>query len=163
MNRALLLLLISFLLISCGSKKGISESRSSYKRSHKVNPKTKSIVKTAMDFEGTRYKYGGTTKKGMDCSGLIYTSFKKQNIELPRTSRAMYGKGVKIPLKKATVGDLLFFKTNKNRNVINHVGLIVSTKNRIEFIHASSSKGVTISSLNERYWNNCFVGVKRIL
>lgn len=163
MKRILPILLISLFLVSCGSKKGISNSQSTYQKNRKTNTKVKAIVSTAMKFRGTRYKYGGTTKKGMDCSGLVYTSFKKEDIDLPRTSRAMYTKGIKVPLKKATVGDLVFFKTNKNKNVINHVGLIVATKDRVEFIHASTSKGVTISSLNERYWNNCFVGVKRIL
>ncbi len=163
MKRIIPLLIISLFLTSCGSKKEISKSRTTYKKSNKINTQAKTIVSTAMKFQGTRYKYGGTSKKGMDCSGLVYTSFKKEDIDLPRTSRAMYTKGIKIPLKKATTGDLIFFKTNKNRNVINHVGIIISTKNKIEFIHASTSKGVTISSLNERYWNNCFVGIKRIL
>jgi len=99
----------------------------------------------------------------MDCSGLIYTSFKKEEIILPRTSRAMSTQGVKVSLKNVAVGDLLFFKTNKNKNIVSHVGLVVTAGKRIEFIHASTSKGVTISSLDERYWNKCFAGIRRIL
>ncbi len=117
----------------------------------------------AKTFGGTRYKFGGTTRKGMDCSGLVYTSFKKENIVLPRTSRTMATQGKAISLKKVIVGDLLFFKTNKRKNVISHVGLVVETKGVIKFIHASTSRGVIISSLDEKYWNKCFAGARRVL
>ncbi len=128
-----------------------------------VKKKASSIIKYAKSFNGTRYKLGGTTKKGMDCSGLIYTSFKKENVVLPRTSRSMSTKGKKISLSKVVPGDLLFFKTNNRKNVINHVGLVISIKGKISFIHASSSRGVMISGLNERYWKNSFASARRIL
>ncbi|WP_299432747.1 C40 family peptidase [uncultured Aquimarina sp.] len=163
MKRIVIYFLITIALASCGSnKKTVSASHSSKAKTH-VNAKTKAIIKTALSYKGTRYKYGGTTKKGMDCSGLVYTSFKKGEVVLPRTSRAMSTQGTKISLKKVAIGDLLFFKTNKNKNRINHVGLVVSIGKQIQFIHASTSKGVTVSSLDERYWNNCFAGVRRIL
>ncbi|TPN86134.1 C40 family peptidase [Aquimarina algicola] len=127
------------------------------------NKKIKSIVSYAKTFRGTRYKFGGTTKRGMDCSGLVYTSFKKENVVLPRTSRTMATQGKAISLKKVVVGDLLFFKTNKRKNVISHVGLVVETKGAIKFIHASTSKGVIISSLNEKYWNKAFASARRVL
>ena len=98
----------------------------------------------------------------MDCSGLIYTSFKEEEVVLPRTSRAMSTQGTKTSLKNVKVGDLLFFKTSK-KNVISHVGLVVKAGKKIEFIHSSTSKGVTISSLDERYWNNAFAWARRIL
>ncbi|WP_299223143.1 C40 family peptidase [uncultured Aquimarina sp.] len=164
------LLVICITLSSCGGAKKSSSvtqrTKNTSSKKARVNPKgkkIKSIINYAKTFEGTRYKYGGTTKKGMDCSGLVYTSFKKGEVVLPRTSRAMATQGNKISLKNVEIGDLLFFKTNKNKNVINHVGLVVATGKRIEFIHASTSKGVTISSLEERYWNKCFAGIRRIL
>ncbi|WP_298314102.1 C40 family peptidase [uncultured Aquimarina sp.] len=164
------LLVICITLSSCGGSKKSSSvtqrTKSTSSKKARVNPKNKkikSIINYAKTFEGTRYKYGGTTKKGMDCSGLIYTSFKKGEIILPRTSKAMAKQGNKISLKNVKIGDLLFFKTNKNKNVVNHVGLVVTTGKRIEFIHASTSKGVTVSSLEEKYWNKCFAGVRRIL
>ncbi|WP_299243853.1 C40 family peptidase [uncultured Aquimarina sp.] len=164
------LVIICITLSSCGgSKKSTSVTqitKNTSSKKTKTNPKgkkIKSIINYAKTFEGTRYKYGGTTKKGMDCSGLIYTSFKKGEVVLPRTSKAMATQGDKISLKNVKIGDLLFFKTNKNKNVINHVGLVVATGKHIEFIHASTSKGVTISSLEERYWNKCFAGIRRIL
>lgn len=167
MKNLIYLFVFTFLMYSCGgSKKSTSYSskRSSYKKTEVVkNKKIESIVDYAKTFEGTKYKYGGTTNKGMDCSGLVYTSFKKEEIVLPRTSRAMSTQGKTIPLKNIEIGDLVFFKTNKNRNVVNHVGLVVETDNEIRFIHASTSRGVIVSSLEEKYWNNCFVGVRRIL
>ncbi|WP_024772419.1 C40 family peptidase [Aquimarina macrocephali] len=166
-----LLITITIVLTSCGSSsKNKAVITSKNKTSVKVkttrspnSKKIKSIVSYAKTFGGTRYKFGGTTKKGMDCSGLVYTSFKKENIVLPRTSRTMATQGKAISLKKVIVGDLLFFKTNKRKNVISHVGLVVETKGVIKFIHASTSRGVIISSLDEKYWNKCFAGARRVL
>ena len=155
-----------FLLASCGSShKAASTSRStttsSKKASHK---KSEAIVNYAKTFKGTRYKFGGTTKKGMDCSGLVYVSYQKEGVTMPRISRDMAKKGKRISLSKTNKGDLLFFKTNKNKNTINHVGLVVENKRgEIFFIHATSSLGVIISSLDERYWKNSFVEVRRVI
>ncbi|MEP3839106.1 MAG: C40 family peptidase [Algibacter sp.] len=122
------------------------------------------IVDYAKQFEGVRYKWGGTTKSGMDCSGLVYESFNSYDITLPRISRDMAKKGHKIGLKKVVKGDLLFFKTGNRRNSINHVGLIVDIKdNDIKFIHATSSKGVIVSGLNETYWLKAFHEARRVL
>ncbi|MFC5047378.1 C40 family peptidase [Aquimarina hainanensis] len=160
-----LLIATSLFFSSCGSSKRSKSFDSAKKTSvhKKSNKKIKSIISYAKTFNGTKYKYGGTTRRGMDCSGLIYTSFKKENVPLPRTSRSMASKGKPVSLKRISPGDLLFFRTNKNKKVINHVGLVVASGKNIQFIHASVSKGVTISSLNERYWNSCFVGARRIL
>jgi len=166
MKKIFLLILFSAFLVSCGSsRKTTSSSKSSSSSSKKVsNKKSEAVVKYAKTFEGTRYKFGGTTKKGMDCSGLVYTSYKKEGIEMPRISRDMATKGKRISLGKATKGDLVFFKTNKNKNTINHVGLVVENNHgEIFFIHSTSSLGVIISSLEERYWKNAFVEVRRIL
>lgn len=121
------------------------------------------IIDYAKTFEGTRYKFGGTTAKGMDCSGLVYTAFQKENINLPRISRDMAKKGIPISLKEIEVGDLVFFKTN-HKNTINHVGLVVETKKgEVKFIHSTTRAGVIISSLDEKYWKNSFVEVRRII
>ncbi|WP_406972465.1 C40 family peptidase [Flavisericum labens] len=122
------------------------------------------IINYAKQFEGVRYKWGGTTKSGMDCSGLVYESFKSYDIILPRTSKDMAKRGKKIALKRVLNGDLLFFKTGNRRNSINHVGLIVAIRNNdIEFIHATSSKGVIISNLNTPYWLSAFHEARRVL
>ena len=151
------------------SKKGsttnyANKPTSSYKLSKKKY-KSEKIIDYAKQFYGVRYKWGGTTKSGVDCSGLIYESFKAYNVILPRISRDMAKRGRKVTLKQVKVGDLLFFKTSRNRrNTINHVGLIISIKNNnIQFIHATTSKGVISSWLNEKYWLNAFTEARSIL
>lgn len=126
--------------------------------------KASKIISHANSFKGVRYQYGGTTQRGMDCSGLIYTSFKYESVLLPRISRDMAKKGKRIKLNEVRQGDLLFFKTNKRQAKINHVGLIVNTsKGNIEFIHSTTSKGVITSFLKESYWNKAFVEARRVL
>jgi len=156
----LLIVFLSFLMTSCSStKKGVS-SRKKYRKNLSVSDK---IIRNAVAYKGTRYKYGGTTKRGMDCSGLVYTAFKKENIRLPRVSSAMATKGKKISLRKVKRGDLLFFRTTR-KNKITHVGLVTSVKNgQVRFIHATTKRGVIVSSLLEKYWKRAFVKAKRVL
>ncbi|MCL4169391.1 UNVERIFIED_CONTAM: hypothetical protein GTU68_004292 [Idotea baltica] len=100
----------------------------------------------------------------MDCSGLVFESFREHDIILPRISRDMAKKGEQIKLKNVLKGDLLFFKTGNRRNSINHVGLIVDIiDNDIKFIHATTGHGVIISGLNETYWHKAFYEARRIL
>lgn len=121
------------------------------------------IIHTALLFSGVRYKYGGTTKSGMDCSGLLYTSFLEHDIALPRSSYEMAEEGKAIRLNEVIKGDLLFFKTNRGKR-INHVGLVVEVQgDDIKFIHSTSSRGVIVSSLREGFWNYAFVKATRIL
>lgn len=122
------------------------------------------ITSFARDFEGTPYKYGGTSRAGMDCSGLVYSSFLQENIPLPRSSRDMAHKGERLSLEQVNIGDLLFFETDKNKKVINHVGLVVEVEEgHIFFIHSSTSKGVIISSLADNYWFDHFVMARRVI
>lgn len=124
---------------------------------------TSKIAENAIAFLGTRYQYGGTSDKGMDCSGLVYTAFLKEEISLPRTSRDISLQGVRLNLDEVQKGDLLFFETNKKRRVINHVGLIVDVgEQEIFFIHSTTSRGVIISSLSEKYWQEHFVMARRV-
>ncbi len=126
--------------------------------------KADEVINTALTFSGVRYKFGGTSRKGMDCSGLLYISFGEHDVKLPRTSIHMAEEGKKIRIKDVTKGDLLFFKTNKRAKRINHVGMVVKVENdEIKFIHASTSRGVTVSSLREGFWNHAFVKATRIL
>ena len=146
------------------NKKSTKEKTLISKNSKASKSKAGDIIYFAKQFEGVRYKWGGTTKSGMDCSGLVYESFKTYDVVLPRISRDMAKKGTKISLKKVNNGDLLFFKTGNRRNSINHVGLIVAIRNNdIEFIHATSSKGVIVSHLSEAYWLKAFHEARRVL
>lgn len=143
-----------------------SEKNSNNKTDSKTNLKSKaeSIVAYAKEFEGVKYKWSGTTRAGMDCSGLVFESFRAFDILLPRISRDMAKLGDEVSLRKVSVGDLLFFKTRNRRNEINHVGLVVSIEdNETKFIHATTSAGVIISNLSEKYWNDAFVEARRIL
>ncbi|CAM1343781.1 C40 family peptidase [Tenacibaculum amylolyticum] len=118
----------------------------------------------ASSYNGVPYIAGGTTKKGMDCSGLVTTCFKEIGIQLPRSSSAMSAKGEEISLSNIQKGDLLFFNIARLKGGINHVGLVINvTKDNIEFIHSTTSKGVISNSLKEPYWDKAFVKAKRVL
>jgi cell wall-associated NlpC family hydrolase len=120
------------------------------------------LVSTASENIGTRYRSGGTTKEGFDCSGLMCTTFGAFDIDLPRTSLEQSQYGTKINNEDAQKGDLIFFKTNGRRQV-NHVGMVVEVNNGdIKFIHASSS-GVIISSLREKYYTKRVTQINRVL
>ena len=178
MRKIALILLTIITLFSCGSTKNKrvitkkSKTTKTIKRtSKKVNTSTvavpkiaQSIINNAESYEGTRYKYGGVTKKGMDCSGLIYTAFKEENVAIPRVSSAMAKSGDWIDLKEVRKGDLLFFATKKNNRSVNHVGLVTAIDGSdVEFIHSTTSKGVITSKLKERYWYLAFVQARRVL
>jgi cell wall-associated NlpC family hydrolase len=168
MYKALLIATLGLLLMSCSSTRKSTQQSTRYSKeitsSSSNNAKVNSVITFAKSFEGTRYKFGGTTKSGMDCSGLVFVAFKNQNVALPRVSRDMATRGTQISLQQTTAGDLVFFKTSKSSRNINHVGLVVEAKNgSIFFIHSTTSRGVIISSLDESYWNNAFVQVRRII
>jgi len=138
------------------SKKTTSESKESSSLANK-------IVQTATNNLGAKYKYGGTTKSGFDCSGLVFTSFKTHHINLPRTSLKMAEQGKKIETSEAQKGDLIFFAT-ANTKRINHVGIITDVKkDEIKFIHSSTQKGVIISSTKEPYYKKSYVKIMRVL
>ncbi|MEO9512591.1 MAG: C40 family peptidase [Flavobacteriaceae bacterium] len=181
MFRKTLYFLVFLTIFGCGSAKkkrtysksrtvtveGSSETTTTVPKNRKdarKNLKAESIIATAMTFSGTRYKYGGTSRKGMDCSGLVYVSLKENDIAFPRVSYQMAEKGNRIKVGQVQKGDLLFFKTSKSGKRVNHVGLVVDVKGKdIKFIHSSSSRGVIVSSLREGYWNYAFVKAMRIL
>lgn len=124
---------------------------------------TDQILNTAFDYQGVRYRFGGTTKKGMDCSGLVTTAFGDTNISLPRSSSDMAQIGEKIGKSNAQKGDLIFFRTGRG-NRISHVGIVTEVlNNEIKFIHSSTSQGVIISSTKEDYYNRRFVQINRVV
>ncbi|WNW01612.1 C40 family peptidase [Tenacibaculum sp. HL-MS23] len=129
-----------------------------------ANTKINKLLEIANSYTGVSYKAGGTTKNGMDCSGLVNTSFKQVGIQLPRSSKAMSVKGKEIALIDVRVGDLLFFDIARLKGEINHVGLITLIENdEIFFMHSTTSKGVVTSSMKETYWENEFVKATRVL
>lgn len=155
--KQLIPLILLLLITSCGGARKTSIKKIS-------TSKTDRIIQQAQSFAGTRYKFGGTSRKGMDCSGLIYTAFQNENIVLPRVSRDMAKRGKPVKTRDIEKGDLVFFRTNKSKKRINHVGLVTQVRDgEIYFIHATTSKGVLTSNLNERYWNNAYVMARRVL
>ena len=121
------------------------------------------LIDSAYSYIGTPYKWAGTSRSGMDCSGFVSTAFSAINVPLSRSSLEMSTQGRDIPLSQAEVGDLLFFKTTRKRNRISHVGIVVGVGDEVKFIHASVSQGITVSSLSENYWQKAYAKTSRVL
>jgi murein DD-endopeptidase / murein LD-carboxypeptidase len=121
------------------------------------------LINSASNKIGSRYKSGGTTDEGFDCSGLMYNIFNLYDIKLPRSSFEQSKIGTSIERESIQKGDLIFFRTN-GRNQINHVGMVVEIlEDEIKFIHSSTSSGVIISSTKEPYYQKSFAQVNRVL
>jgi LysM repeat protein len=121
------------------------------------------LISKASEHIGTRYRSGGTTTEGFDCSGLMCYTFSSYDIKLPRSSIEMASYGSKIDTQNAQKGDLIFFKTNGRRQ-INHVGMVVEVLDgEIKFIHSATHGGVIISSTKESYYQRNFAQVNRVL
>ena len=122
----------------------------------------KKVIKEAESYMGTKYKYGGTTRKGLDCSALTQNAYSTIGVSLPRSSSDQSKVGKKVSRKKVQPGDLVFFSAKSNGRV-DHVGMIVEVKGEdVNFIHASTSKGVRVDALNTGYWKSRVISVKRV-
>lgn len=120
------------------------------------------LINAASENLGARYRSGGSTPEGFDCSGLMFFTFNKFDIILPRSSNEMSNLGSVLNLSDVRKGDLIFFKTN-GRKIINHVGMVVEVlEDEIKFIHSATSKGVIISSTKEPYYKRTFTQVNRV-
>jgi len=123
-----------------------------------------SILERGMSLIGTRYRFGGTSEAGFDCSGFIGYLFREEaGMNLPRSTREMIN--VDAPLvsrSKLKPGDLLFFATNGRRGRVSHAGIYLGDN---QFIHSSSSRsgGVRVDSLGDSYWSKTFIEAKRAL
>ena len=125
--------------------------------------KAELLIAKASENIGVRYRSGGTSKDGFDCSGLMINTFSTYDIKLPRSSNEMSRFGNNVNAPEAQKGDLIFFTTN-GRGSVNHVGMITEViDDEIKFIHSSVHAGVIISSNKEPYYAKRFVKINRIL
>ncbi len=150
MRKLLLLSFTVFLFLSaCGShKKPVAKTSSPKQKFERVYQK----------YKGVKYRYGGTTSRGFDCSGFVQRAFMDAyKISLPRTTKAMMKAGKRVSKQDLKAGDLVFFHPTRKYY---HVGIYLG--NGI-FIHASTSKGVMKSKMDLKYWRRSFVKARRIL
>ncbi|MGA9212827.1 C40 family peptidase [Kaistella sp.] len=178
MKNLLFAVIALLFVVSCGASKSVTNKSVSSKSvtrtsdlkklesnfSGKINSDVKEILKDAEKYLGTPYKYAGNSSSGFDCSGLVCKVFDENNTKLPRRSEDQSNAGKHITIKETKPGDLLFFATAGGSKVT-HVGIVHNIRGdgEVTFIHASTSKGVIISSLNERYWNNAYLFARRVL
>ncbi len=116
------------------------------------------LTRNAMRFLGVPYVFGGTSSAGFDCSGYVQHVFAMLGYHIPRTADGQYYAGKRIAGAAMAPGDLVFFQTYASGP--SHVGIYLGND---RFVHASSSRGVTVSSLHERYWSARYLGAKRLI
>ena len=127
-------------------------------RSFITSAQGRQIVSTAQKFTGVPYVFGGTTPSGFDCSGLLQYVFKMHGLTIPRLADEQYNLGKSAKVNQLVAGDLVFFTTYTAG--VSHCGIYVGEG---KFLHASSSKGVKIDSLDNEYWKTRFVGARKVV
>ncbi|CAH1206753.1 hypothetical protein PAECIP111893_02602 [Paenibacillus plantiphilus] len=123
--------------------------------------KAEKVIKTGKSYIGVKYRYGAQAgiTTAFDCSSYTQYIFKKNGIELPRTSKQQATKGVKVSKSSLKKGDLVFFKGSSSSSSIGHVGVYAGNN---KFLHSSSSNGVKLSSLSSSYWKKKYVTARRV-
>lgn len=123
----------------------------------KVSAVSAKLLSQYLDWQGTPYRMGGLSKSGIDCSGFVFITFhSKFGYDIPRTTSSQVGLGSTVNRSSLCPGDLIFFKTGIFSR---HVGIYLGES---KFIHASTSRGVIVSSLNEWYWQKNYWTAKRL-
>lgn len=170
MKKLVTIVVIAFILSACSSKRNsvtdsrvhdyeLYEPKVEHKKHHNTDV-AKRLEKEAREWLGTKYKYGGESRKGTDCSGMVMVVFETvTGIKLPRDSHSQQQYCKQIDKKDLAPGDLVFFITSNNGERVNHVGLYIGNG---DFIHSSTSKGVIISNLNQDYYKRHFHSAGRV-
>ena len=110
------------------------------------------------NWKGTPYQYGGLSQDGVDCSGFVHQTYRSLfNISLARSTKDQVTQGRRVYMNELSAGDLVFFKTGLN---VRHVGIYLE---KGKFAHASTSKGVMISSMYTGYWKENYWQARRLL
>lgn len=153
--KKLLLILLALILVS-----HTTPAQSKKKRKKAIE----SVVRYAESYKGTPYKYGGTSKSGIDCSALMQNAFASVGYEIPRTSENQSDFGKKVRWGSARPGDIVFFRFKEKRKKWYHSGLINRVDgNKIYFIHASTSRGVIESDLSDEYYKKNIKVFRRVI
>ncbi|MBS3954895.1 MAG: C40 family peptidase [Methylomicrobium sp.] len=149
------LILPALLLFGCASQPNKPEvPRLTYSES----VLKKLFYEQFQEWASVRYRNGGLSKAGVDCSGFVYLTYQqKLGIRLPRSSGHQSQTGYPVRQNELKAGDLVFFKTEPTQN---HVGIYLEQR---RFMHVSSTKGVAISSLDDRYWASKYWKSIRVL
>ena len=123
--------------------------------------KVDEILRTALAYRGVRYRYGGMSSRGFDCSGFVAKVLLSQNFDLPHNAAALFNRGKKVERGNLRPGDLVFFRTRGKRLRISHVGIYLGEG---KFIHASSGKGsVRVDTLLTGYYARRYAGARRVV
>ncbi len=156
-NHLSIAILSCLLCSSCILFKPASSVTNTETRSSKSNSNASSsyseVLQLAESLKGVPYKYGGTTKRGFDCSGFTSYVYERNAVEIPRTSRAQEDFMDRVSIKQLQPGDFVFFRPNKVGNVF-HVALVVNNdRSGLTVIHATSSRGVVKENISQSsYW-----------
>ena len=163
LNKILFLLFLTLSLTNCSASPDIRPGRSvDIPIGKKVDLNNPAVVKNKLysqynNWKGVKYRMGGLTKSGIDCSGFVYRTFRSQfGVNIPRTTKLQSSTGKIISKNKLQPGDLVFFKTSTK---VRHVGIYLENNN---FLHASTSRGVMISKLDNIYWKSKYWKAHRL-
>lgn len=127
-----------------------------------IGEKLVPVLEEASDYLGTPYKHGGSSRSGIDCSGLTQNCYAKAGVSLPRSAADQSGYGLKVTRKELEIGDLVFFDA-KSSGKIDHVGMVTKVEDdKVIFIHSTTSKGVRFDYLNEGYWQDRLREARRV-
>ncbi|MDR1022602.1 MAG: C40 family peptidase [Prevotellaceae bacterium] len=118
----------------------------------------KELIRAAAGWLGVPYRYGGQNRKGVDCSALVGNLYREAyGVTLPRTSSMIAKQAKRVKKRNLACGDLLFFTIADKK--VSHMGMYLAND---KFLHASTSKGVSVASLSDKYWSKYFSGAGRI-
>ncbi len=171
--RALIVMAVSLLLLAGCKSSRVTSRRGSSGRVTRVegrfdledytkgisDPMAKALISEAQEWIGTRYLYGGDSREGTDCSGLVMRVYGNVcGVKIPRSTREQVRYCTKVARNKMQPGDLVFFGPEKDDDKVSHVGLYIGEG---RMIHASSSRGVMVSGFDSGYWaDRYFTGAR---